>query len=101
MREIVIDAGDWVSGDDFMDGILKGLDAPAWHGRNWNALHDLIVVGDVNGVEPPYRLSLVGDRPPPAELRQWIRDFVDMVADARGRGRDIEISVAPTLKVFS
>lgn len=101
MREVVIDASAWLSGDDFMDGVLKGLDPPVWHGRNWNALRDSIIAGDINGVEPPYRLCLVGDRAPPEELRQWIRDLVDMVEEARGRGREIEITVAPGLKVFS
>lgn len=101
MRQIVIDASDWHTGDDFMDGVLEGLDPPHWHGRNWHALCDSIVVGSINGVEPPYRLCLVGERPPPEELRRWIRDLVEMVAEARSGGRDIEITVAPGLRVFS
>lgn len=99
MREIVIDVSRWRSGADFMDDVLAGLEAPAWHGRNWNALRDSIVTGSINSVEPPYRLCLVGDRQPPEELRRWIRDLVQMIEEARNAGRDIEISVAATLSV--
>lgn len=101
MREVFVDASGWLSGDDFMDGLLTALRAPEWHGRNWNALRDSIIVGDINEVEPPYRLCLIGDSSPPAELRQWIRDLVEMVQEARDRGRDVEITVSPSLKIFS
>lgn len=101
MRDVVIDTSGWLSGADFMDGVLRALRAPEWHGPNWNALRDSIIVGDINDVEPPYRFCLIGDSPPPAELRQWICDLVAMVQEARDRGRDIEITVSPSLKIFS
>ncbi len=99
MRTIVIDAVDWLSEDDVFDGILEALGAPAWHGRNWDALNDSIVTGGVNGVEPPYHLHLTGDRPLPEALREWLKNLAALIAKARMQDREISITVVATLGV--
>ena len=97
MRTIIVDAGDWRSEDDVLDGLLEALDAPDWHGRTWDALNDSIVTGGVNGVEPPYHLHLTGHRTLPEDLRQWVQDLVALITEARTRDRDVSISVAAAL----
>jgi RNAse (barnase) inhibitor barstar len=99
VRTIVIDAVDWLSEDDFFDGILEALDAPDWHGRNWSALNDSIVTGGVNRVEPPYHLHLTGDRPLSEDLREWVQELVALISDARTRDREVSITVAAALGV--
>jgi RNAse (barnase) inhibitor barstar len=101
VRPIVIDAGDWNSEDDAFDGLLEVLGAPDWHGRNWDALNDSIVTGDINRVEPPFHLHLTGDRPLPEALREWVQDLAALIAEARAQGREISMTVAATLGVPS
>jgi len=60
MTAIRLDATSWRSIDDVFDALLPALKAPDWHGRNMDALIDSMGTGDVNGVEPPYVVSVLG-----------------------------------------
>jgi RNAse (barnase) inhibitor barstar len=60
VRVIKVDASGWQNPVDFYDALLANLDAPDWHGRNLNALIDSVIVGGINGVEPPYRIEVSG-----------------------------------------
>lgn len=54
-----IDAGGWRDEGDVWDVVLAALNAPAWHGRNLEALADSLG-GGVNGVEGPVTLVVSG-----------------------------------------
>ena len=48
MREIILDASRWRTDVDLIEAVIKGLEGPDWHGRNYNALYDSIVGGSIN-----------------------------------------------------
>jgi hypothetical protein len=52
MKVITLDALGWQSPRDFYAALLPELEAPAWHGRNLDALNDSLNSGGINGVEP-------------------------------------------------
>lgn len=58
VKHIEIDASCWRGPLDFYDAILAALDAPGWHGHSVDALIDSIIVGNINGVDPPYRIEV-------------------------------------------
>ena len=58
VRELILDARNWRTADDFYDSFFEAVGAPAWHGRNFDALHDSIVTGDINQIEVPYRIRI-------------------------------------------
>jgi RNAse (barnase) inhibitor barstar len=63
MKVIRLDASTWRSPNDFYSAVLPQLAAPAWHGRNLDALEESLRDGDINGVEPPFRVVVVGAPP--------------------------------------
>jgi RNAse (barnase) inhibitor barstar len=60
MREVVIYAHRWRTADDFYDSFFSAVRAPAWHGRNFDALCDSIGDGQINEIEVPYRIVIRG-----------------------------------------
>jgi RNAse (barnase) inhibitor barstar len=60
MQIIELDASDWRREEHFYEALLPRLGAPAWHGRNLNAVEDSIFSGDINKVEPPFQIKVVG-----------------------------------------
>lgn len=85
---------DWATIDceaDFYRQVLEQLKAPAWHGHNLDALSDSMCAGGINGVEPPYSVSVVGV----SEVRPGLREFYGrvegMLRDAASERNDIEI----------
>jgi RNAse (barnase) inhibitor barstar len=73
MRVISLDASAWRSPEDFYSALLPQLGAPAWHGRNLDALEESLRDGDINEVSPPFRV-IVEHAPP------LIGDFLSQVA---------------------
>ena len=95
MRVIRLDARQWTTVHDFYNAILGALEAPHWHGRNVNALHDSMGVGQINGVEPPYKIWIVGTVGLPAKVRQEIEWMVEGVDELKGLDREIEFQIEP------
>jgi RNAse (barnase) inhibitor barstar len=73
MKVIRLEASGWRSPDDFYSALLPQLGAPAWHGRNLDALEESLRYADINKVEPPFRVVVEGA---PRELA----DFLSRVA---------------------
>jgi len=92
---IVLDGRDWKTEADFIDAVLAGVDAPSWHGRNYNALRDSFVTGSINGLEPPYDFVIRGL---PPDIRPEIADaisyFAARIADWRAEGARLSVRVA-------
>jgi RNAse (barnase) inhibitor barstar len=42
MMDLIMDGAAWNSEDDVYDAFFRVVGAPAWHGRNFNALNDSI-----------------------------------------------------------
>ena len=60
VRIIPLDAHGWRARSDFYDALLSALGAPERHGDSVDALIDSIIVGDMNDVEPPFRVEVNG-----------------------------------------
>jgi RNAse (barnase) inhibitor barstar len=93
MRELILNARDWRSPDDFYDAFFAAVGAPPWHGRNFNALRDSICAGRINAIEPPYRVriknySLIG-----ASAREVASDFVELLNELRRDGVEVDVAV--------
>ncbi len=66
MYGIGLDAAKWRTTDDFYADLLSELKAPAWHGRNLDALWDTLterakfddLTDYINGVQPPFRIDV-------------------------------------------
>lgn len=87
--EIMLEGSNWQTEADFIEGVLAGVRAPAWHGRNYNALRDSFVVGDINGVAPPYDFIIKMPTSPTAEVEDAVGYFIDRVSDWRAEGASL------------
>jgi hypothetical protein len=97
MRIIELDAPNWRTPLDFYNALLVALGAPYWHGRSLDAVIDSMIWGQINAVEPPYTIRILGTQ----ELTEDVRDELEAVKlaleEARGefrtrRGHDAEIA---------
>jgi RNAse (barnase) inhibitor barstar len=83
MKVITLDASEWCSPDDFYSALLPQLGAPAWHGRNLNALNDSLGGGGINALEPPFRVEIEGADKLPEPLQLFLSDVERVFADVR------------------
>ena len=95
---IEVDASDWTSSCDLYKAILPKLGAPAWHGDSVNALTESMVWGEINALEPPYTLRILGAAKLSADLVEelnWLKEGVQEArADMRSReGQDVDVDV--------
>ncbi len=94
MRIVDLDATDWRTVEDAWQAILNGLEAPAWHGHNLDALQDTIgeavrfgiSPGDcINGVQPPFEIVVRNAKAAPDEVRGFLAivsaEFASISAD--------------------
>ena len=83
MKLISLDASEWRSPDDFYSAILPELGAPAWHGRNLDALDDSLGGGGINTLEPPFRVHVTGADKLPQSMQQFLSKVEQLFADVR------------------
>ena len=97
METFRLDGSRWVSRDDFYDALFQQLGAPSWHGRNFNALRDSLVTGDINEREPPFRLVISGLDSMGQDAREITGHFIDLMLECREElealGRRIDVQV--------
>jgi RNAse (barnase) inhibitor barstar len=91
MREIVICAAEMKTPGDFYAAFLNAVEAPLWHGHNLDALWDSIIAGSINGIEPPYRLTITGVERSSEDCKHLIHCFVALVHEARENGTPVDI----------
>ena len=94
-RLIKLDAGGWKVPLDFYEALLAALEAPDWHGRSINALIDSMVWGNINAIEPPYRILIVATSNLPMAVKKELDDAVSAINNAQGREKDIEFLIEP------
>ncbi len=82
MRAFTLDASGWHDRAEGFRAILAVLEAPDWHGANLDALLDSLR-GGVNGVEPPFALTLTGM---PAHLAGFGEALAEVFAQATREG---------------
>jgi RNAse (barnase) inhibitor barstar len=93
MRELILDASTWKTDDDVYDSFFKAVGAPAWHGRNFDALIDSIEKGKINSIEAPYRLLIKHYNCIAVGAKKMADNFVDLIHEIAGRGCPVEIVV--------
>jgi RNAse (barnase) inhibitor barstar len=93
MKVISLHASGWRSPGDFYSALLPELGAPAWHGRNLNALQDSLY-GGINSVEPPLRVEVEGAESLPPDLRDFLSQVSSVFAEVASEAQvDIEFRV--------
>ena len=93
MREIVLDGKGWRTRDDIYDAFFAAVEAPPWHGRNFNALRDSIATGDINQVEVPYRVVIRNFDLVSGEARTMASDFIDLLRELQQEGGPVEVEL--------
>jgi RNAse (barnase) inhibitor barstar len=83
MKVISLDASEWRSPEDFYSALLLQLGAPAWHGRNLDALDDSLGRGGINALEPPFRVEVAGADKLAEPTRRFLFEVERMFADVR------------------
>ena len=86
MTELVLDGAEWNKPDDFYDAFFRVVGAPPWHGRNFDALADSIVTGQINAVEVPYRIVICNYDRIGSGAAKITSDFVDFIKEIATRG---------------
>jgi RNAse (barnase) inhibitor barstar len=95
LRRIELDAAQWKSKDELYSNLLSGLEAPAWHGKNLDALWETLTEGAhavgaaalTNGVQPPFRVVLRNIDLGSDEVRAFIPDLEKLFAEANAQYR--------------
>ena len=82
MKVVRLDASGWRSPEDFYSALLPQLGAPAWHGRNLDALADSLY-GGVNEVAPPFKVEVEGSKNLPPEMGQFLSKVTAIFNDVR------------------
>ena len=90
MNEVVLDSSHWRTREDFYSALLGSLGAPEWHGHNLDALSDTIQDGDINKVNPPFAIRIIGCGALSQDLQAYIARFIDLMADLHKRGVPVE-----------
>jgi hypothetical protein len=94
VTKIVLDARTWRSEADFIEAVIAGLGGPAWHGRNYNALHDSMVTGSINRIEQPIEFVMVGTGSVGPKVQEAIDYFDGRVREWREtEGAQITVAV--------
>jgi len=93
VRELVLDATKWETSDDVYNSFFEAVGAPAWHGRNFDALHDSIVTGSINEIELPYRIVIKHLPKSDREVFKPAMQFVELIREFESEGYPIEISL--------
>ncbi len=91
--ELKMDASKWDGFGGLFDSFFAAVGAPAWHGRNFNALHDSIVSGGINKVELPYLLLIENLDEASAEGFVAAQQFIELMGEFRSKGCPISVVV--------
>lgn len=81
MKVISLDASAWNSPEDFYSALLPQLGAPAWHGRNLDALNDSLGGGGINVLKPPFRVQVNGAEKPTESMQRLLSKVEQVFAD--------------------
>ena len=92
MKKLILDGADWKTKDDFYDAFFKAVGAPSWHGRNFNALRDsIIITGQINEVQLPHTIYLSGFDKMPAEVCAIAKSFCSLIKEFHSERREVDV----------
>jgi hypothetical protein len=90
---IELDAKAWCTAEDVYAALLKALEAPAWHGHNFDALRDSIVTGSINKIEPPFSVTIENSRMAAVAAQEFMRNLVDLFAEFVEEGCPVSLAL--------
>lgn len=90
VRDLTLDASGWSNADDVYDSFFEAVQAPAWHGRNPDALKDSIVTGGINGIEVSYRIIIKNTAGIQSGARETTNQFLDLLTHFEAEGCPIK-----------
>jgi hypothetical protein len=93
--EIPLDGRGWRDEMDLIEAVIHGVQGPDWHGRNYNALRDSLVVGSINGIEPPYDFVITMPANPNLDVADAISYFVARITAWRAEGANLSVRLEP------
>ena len=93
MRTLLLEGEHWRTRDDFYDAFLAAVGAPAWHGRNFDALRNSIGTGDINQMEIPDEMHITGLSHMSVEARQGAQEFRDLIENLKAEGAAVAIQL--------
>lgn len=67
--EVIIDWSTIATSEESYNVFLLQVDAPSWHGRNLDALNDSLVSGDINGINPLYKIISLNISSAPIQIQ--------------------------------
>jgi RNAse (barnase) inhibitor barstar len=88
-----LNGAEWADRDDVYTSFFGAVGAPAWHGRNFEALRDSIETGQINAIEVPYRVVIQNYSKVGPDARKMASDFVDLLRELAARGCSVEIRI--------
>ena len=93
MPTLLLDGARWKTADDFYNAFLEAVGAPPWHGRNFNALRDSIAVGDINAVDLPYDIVVLGTSRMSEPALEMVKQFRELIEALRSAGTRVSIEL--------
>ena len=93
VKDLMLDAKSWRTVDDLYDSFFEAVGAPAWHGRNFDALKDSIVTGKINQIEVPYRIHIQNYARMSRAARHLADPFVDLIQRFEREGCPVSVLV--------
>ena len=89
--EVVLDASNWTTPNDFYDSFFSAVGAPDWHGRNLDALNDSIAAGNINRIEVPYHIVIQNLAQAKHDARATTGGFVELVHQLEAEGCPVTV----------
>lgn len=96
LREFTLDAAGWTKALDLYNALRGPLEMPDWHGTSTDALLDSMIWGGINGVKPPYRITVFNVAQASAVVRAGLEALAGAIVEHRAEfrrqnGTDIEV----------
>lgn len=91
VRKLFLDASQWKTTEVLYQSFFTAVGAPAWHGKNFDALKDSIVTGGINKIEVPYSLVIENFGEMPRSIRAFAEQFVEFIQNLEAAGCPIAI----------
>ncbi len=91
----MLNASRWQNASDFYDAYLAAVGAPEWHGRNLDALWDSLTGGDINKLNPPFSIQIIGTSKMGDDARDTLKRFEALISEAKEVGHSVGIELLP------
>jgi hypothetical protein len=96
VRNLFLNAANWKTSDDVYESFFLAVGAPPWNGKNFNALRDSIVTGNVNKIAVPYRLIVQHYEELNEDVRPFADQFLNLIREFEAEGCPVTVQYEET-----